>query len=60
MTKILESKLYDCNDAYILVNGEIIIIGHNVTQVAFKNCILFIKCINRHRQPSFHIFCISN
>ena len=35
---ILKSILWDFNDAYILVTGDITIIGHHITQVAFKNC----------------------
>ena len=34
------------NDAYILVRGNITTIGCNLlTEVAFKNCAPFIKCI---------------
>ena len=32
----LKSNLYDYNDTYILVRGDITIIGHQATQVAFK------------------------
>ena len=42
---MLKSNLCNYNDAYILVNGDIAIIGDYVTQVAFKNCAPFIKCI---------------
>ena len=41
--EVLKSDLCDFNDAYILVRGDVIIIGHPVIQVAFKNCALFIK-----------------
>ena len=44
-TKVLKSNLCDYNDAYILVGGNNTIIGHQVTQVAFKNCAPFTKCI---------------
>ena len=37
-TEVLKSNLCDYNDAYVSVKGEIAIIGHQVTQVAFKNC----------------------
>ena len=37
-TEVLKSNLCDYNDAYILVKGDTTIIGHPVTQVAFKNC----------------------
>ena len=46
-TEVLKSNLCDYNDAYILVSGDITIIGHQVTQVSFKNCALFIKCITK-------------
>ena len=35
-TEVLKSNLCDNNDAYILVRGDITIIGHQVTQVTFK------------------------
>ena len=37
-TEVLESNLCDYNNTYILVNGDIAIIGHEVTQIAFKDC----------------------
>ena len=37
-TEVLKSNLCDYNKAYILVNGDIAIIGHEVTQIAFKDC----------------------
>ena len=46
-TAVLKSNLCDYNDAYILVRGDITIIGHQVTQVAYKNCAPFIKCITK-------------
>ena len=46
-TEVLKSNLCDYNDAYILVRGDITIIGHQATQVAFKNCALFSKCITK-------------
>ena len=37
-----------CNDGYILVRDDIIIIRHNIaTEVAFKNCASFFKCITK-------------
>ena len=36
--EVLKSNLGDNNDAYILVRGDITIIGHNVIQADFKNC----------------------
>ena len=41
------SNLCDYNNAYILVRGDITIIGHIATQVAFKNCAPFIKSITK-------------
>ena len=41
----MKSDLCDYNDAYILVRGDVTIIGHQVTQVAFKNCAPFTKYI---------------
>ena len=35
------------NDTNILVTGDITIIGHQVTQVAFKNCAPFTKSITK-------------
>ena len=32
-----KSNLYDWNDAYILLRGDITIIGHNVTHAALRN-----------------------
>ena len=34
-TEILKSNLCDYNDAYILVTGDIAIIGHQETQITF-------------------------
>ena len=45
--EVLKSNLCDQNDAYILVRGGITIIGHQVTQVAFKKCAPFTKCIRK-------------
>ena len=41
----LKSSLYDYSDAYILVTGNIAVVGtNNNTKVAFKNCAPFTKC----------------
>ena len=37
-TEVWKSNLFDYNDAWILVRGDITIIGHQVTEIAFKNC----------------------
>ena len=46
LTSSLESSLCDYSDAYILVTGNIAVVGanNNNTKVAFKNCALFRKC----------------
>ena len=46
-TEILKSNLCDYNDGYILVRGDIIVRTAPTTQVAFKNCALFTKCITK-------------
>ena len=44
-TEVLKSNIWDNNDAYILVRGNITTIGDNGKQVAFKNYSPFIMCI---------------
>ena len=45
LTSSLESNLCDYSDAYILVTGNITVVGaDNNTKVAFKNCAPFRKC----------------
>ena len=44
-TEVLKSNLCDYNDAYILVRMDIIVTVAPATQVAFKNCAPFTKCI---------------
>ena len=45
LTRSIESSLCDYSDAYILVTGNINIIGGgDGTKVAFKNCAPFEKC----------------
>ena len=43
--EVLKSNLCDYNDAYILVRMDIIVTVAPATQVAFKNCAPFTKCI---------------
>ena len=39
LTSLLESSLCDYSDAYVLVTGNIAVVGaNNNTKVAFKNC----------------------
>ena len=45
-TEVLKPNLCDYNNAYILVKSNTTIIGHNTTQVAFKNYVPFIKSQN--------------
>ena len=45
LTNSLESSICDYSDAYILVTGNINVVGgDNNTKVAFKNCSPFKKC----------------
>ena len=46
-TWVLKSNTCDCKDACILVRGNVTIIGHQATQVAFKYCAPFTKCITK-------------
>ena len=46
-TEVLKSNLCDCNDAYILVSGDITVTAAGATQVAFKNCAPFTTCIRK-------------
>ena len=45
ITEVLKSNLCHYNVSYILVRDEITIVADNGTQVAFKNCASFTKCI---------------
>ena len=44
-TEVLKSYLCDYINAYILVRGDITVTATGETQVAFKNCAPFTKCI---------------
>ena len=45
LTNSLESSICDYSDAYILVTGNIAVVGaDDNTKVAFKNCAPFRKC----------------
>ena len=47
-TEVLKSNLCDYNDAYILVKGYITVkAAPPATQVSFKNCAPFTKCITK-------------
>ena len=44
LTSSLESILCDYSDAYVLVTGNITVVGASNTKVAFKNCSPFREC----------------
>ena len=46
-TEVLKSNLRDYNSAYILVKGDITVTAVSATQVSFKNCASFTKCITK-------------
>ena len=46
-TEVLKSSLSDYIDAYILVRCHITATGPGATQIAFKNCAPFAKCITK-------------
>ena len=46
-TEVLKSNLCDYNDAYILIRGDITVAEASETQVSFKNCAPFTKCITK-------------
>ena len=46
-TEILKSNLCDYNDAYILVKGDITVLTAPATEVGFKDCAPFTKCITK-------------
>ena len=46
-TPISKSNICDYNDVYILVTVDITVIVAPATQVAFKNCAPFTKCITK-------------
>ena len=46
-TEVLKSNVCDYNDAYILVRGDITVTVAPATQISFKNCAPFTKCITK-------------
>ena len=44
-TEVLKSNLCDYNDIYILLRGDITVEAGDETEVIFKNCAPFTKCI---------------
>ena len=53
-TEVLKSNLCDYSDAYILTRSDSTIIGHDVTQVAFKIWATFTKCITKVDGTTVH------
>ena len=53
-TKILKSNLSDYYDSYILVRGDITVTAVPRTQVVFKNCAPFTKCISKTNGTSIN------
>ena len=51
-TEVLKCNLCDYNHTYILVRRDITIIGHQITQVAFRKCGTFSKCITKFDQTT--------
>ena len=56
----MKFNLCDYKDAYILVRGNIIIIGYQVTQVTFENCARFTKCITKIHVENLEKFTHAN
>ena len=46
-TEVLKSNLCDYNDAHILVRGDIVVSAAFASQVSFKTCPPFTKCITK-------------
>ena len=44
-TEILKSNICDYSDTYMLVGGNVTVTAAPASQVAFKNCALYTKCI---------------
>ena len=44
-TEVWKFNHCDCNDAYILVRGDVTVTAAHAIQVAFKNCASFTKCL---------------
>ena len=53
-TDILKSNLCHYSDAHILVRGDITVVGAPATQLAFKNCAPFTKCITKIDETTIH------
>ena len=46
-SEVLKSNLCDNSDACILLRGDITVVTVHVTQIAFKHCAPFAKCITK-------------
>ena len=51
-TEVLKLNLCGYNDAYILVKGDITVTAAPATQIAFKKCTPFTKCITKIDQTT--------
>ena len=47
-TEVLKSNLCNYKDVYILVKGDFTVVAVHGTQVAFRNCTPFTKCISKN------------
>ena len=47
ITEVLKSNLCDYNVAYILVKDDITVTAAPATQVSFKHCAIFARCIKK-------------
>ena len=47
-TEVLKSNLCNYKDVYILVKGDFTVVAVYGTQVAFRNCAPFTKCISKN------------
>ena len=45
--EVLKSSLCDCNDAYFFIRDDITVTAAPSTQIAFKKCAPFTKCITK-------------
>ena len=51
-TEVLRSNLCDDNNAYNLVKDNITVTAAPATQVSFKNCAPFIRCITKNDEAT--------
>ena len=46
-TNIFKDSICDYNDAFMLVRGNNVVVRNLATEIAFKDCAPFIKCITK-------------